>query len=70
MSESLTKREVIATKAMQGILSSLSDQGQISAFETISKEQKLPVANLIATMAVKQADALIEELAKDHVVGK
>jgi hypothetical protein len=50
----LTKREVIAAMAMQGLL---SDPNVCMAFDTV------------AAMAVRAADALIERLSADPVAG-
>ena len=57
----LTKRELIAARAMQGLLGNASVVGYkanyAELFETISE------------MSVKQADALIERLSADPVAG-
>lgn len=61
----LTKREYLAGKNMQGLLSGIT--GNTSAAETTIKEaakNNENIANYIASQAVIYADALITELSK------
>ena len=56
----LTKRELLAAMAMQGLLS----QGERERFAELAKEDAIPVTSVIAIMSCEFADALIAELDK------
>lgn len=57
--EGMTKRELFAIKALQGLL---SDSVNISAVVKIARIEEVTAKRLLAMMAVEYADALIQKL--------
>lgn len=58
----LTKREYIATKAMQGILSSMTSKAKAQSIIDMARESDLSAAEYVAEMALEYANALFTEL--------
>jgi hypothetical protein len=61
----LTLREYFAAKAMQGLLASTSNADMVEALTQMSRARGLRNPQLLAAMAVQQADDLLAELAKE-----
>ncbi|WP_312321313.1 hypothetical protein [Stenotrophomonas sp.] len=58
----LTKREYFAAMAMQGIVGSISSEAEYQRLRDLARLDHLNVSAWIARDAVKQADALLDEL--------
>lgn len=58
----LTKREMFAAMAMQGIVGSISSEAEYQRLKSLANAEHLNVSQWIARDAVKQADALLAEL--------
>lgn len=58
----LTKRELFAAMAMQGIVGSISSEAEYQRLRALASAECLNVSQWIARDAVKQADALLVEL--------
>ena len=62
----LTKRELFAAMAMQGMLAMMADRKIAVALNQESKARGLTAEQYIASNATLQADALIAELNKEQ----
>lgn len=63
----LTKRELFAAMAMQGLLACPMSQDGLAALEAIEREKgNKEILRLTANSAVKYADALLAELEKER----
>ncbi len=60
-SNGITKRELFAAMALQGLM---SNSGYLDAIAAVIKEDGLVAREAVAKLAVGAADALIEELKK------
>lgn len=65
----LTKREYFAAMAMQGMLSSFSNPQSIAQLNDVASRRELTANTLMAKMATKYADALLQELETESTAG-